>query len=272
MSVYIATGFVGTTYPLNNGRVCWDATVGTITATTSADGFAAVNASTVRTDSAWRATAIPATWTNAFADETNISFVGIAKHDLGTQGATIAIEYDVGGVWAAFPGADAIQPTDDSPILLLTAVTACDGVRVRITAATDEPTISVIRMGRAQEWPRPFTWTGQPITEGDRISFDNTISVTGNWLGRSIASDGLQFSLTMQYASETWRQTELADFKAYANGEEAAFFIAARPGDYRDEVSYAWATEVVTASREMPNKNIATAVTLNCQGLRPAAR
>ncbi len=270
--IYIATGFTGTVYPLNHGRVCWNWYDGTVTASTSASGFAAVNAMPPRTDSAWRPTAIPATWDLAFASAQDVSFIGIAKHDLGTKNATIAIQRDISGgseIYASFDGLGAVQPEDDSPLLFLVPVTNVDGLRIEITAADAPPTIALIMAGEAMEMPRPFTWTGQPITEGDRIGFENTISMTGNWLGRTKVSDGQQFELTMQHASEAWRQGAFADFKAYANGEDAAFFIAARPGTYPNELAYAWATEVVTASREMPNKNISTSVTLSCQGLRP---
>jgi len=272
MAVYVSTGYQGTAYPLTHGRLCWDATVGPITASTAADGFAAANAATVRTDSAWRPTATPASWSNAFAAATEISFIGIAKHDLGTQNATLSIEGDPEGAtgWVVIPGLGSVQPGDDTPLLFLFPEGSYEAIRVRVTAADGNPTISVIRAGRAQEWPRPFVWTGQPITESDQISFENTLAVTGNWLGRSIASDGLSFSLTMNNATETWRQTDFAAFKAYANGEDAAFFVAPRPGSYPDEIAYAWATDVVTADRAMPNRRISTSVTLNCRGLRPA--
>ena len=269
MAVVIATGFTGTTYGLKHGRVCYDwGRDGTATATTAAAGFAAVNALPPRTDSAWKPTAIPATWTLTYPTARDVSFVGIAKHDLATTNATIAIEYLVGSTWAAFPGAGALQPADNTPILLLTAVTVATGVRVRITSAFEPPAISVIMVGTADEWPRPFVWTGQPITEGDRIGFENTLAVTGNWLGRSVVSDGLQFGVEMNHVTEAWRQTNLKAFKAYANGEDAAFFIAHRPLDYPNELSYAWATDVVTANRSTPNKAISTAVAMRCQGLR----
>ena len=269
MGVVIATGFTGTTYGLKHGRVCYDwGRDGTATATTAAAGFAAVNALPPRTDSAWKPTAIPATWTLTYPTARDVSFVGIAKHDLATTNATIAIEYLVGATWTAFPGAGALEPADNTPILLLTALTNVDGVRVRITAADDEPTVSIIMVGLADEWPRPFVWTGQPITEGDRIGFENTIAVTGNWLGRSVVSDGLQFGVDMNHVTEAWRQTDFQAFKAYANGEDAAFFIALRPLDYPDELAYAWATNVVTAQRSTANKAISTSVSLQCQGLR----
>ena len=269
MAVVIATGFTGTDYDLKHGRVCYEwFRDGTPHGTTAASGFAAVNALPPRSDSAWRPTAIPATWRLTYPTARNVSFVGISKHDFGTLNATIAIDYLVGTTWTAFPGADALTPADDTPILLLTALTNVEGVRVRITAADDEPTVSIIMVGLADEWPRPFVWTGQPITEGDRIGFENTIAVTGNWLGRSVVSDGLQFGVEMNHVTEAWRQTDFQAFKAYANGEDAAFFIALRPLDYPDELAYAWATNVVTASRAMPNKRISTSVSLQCQGLR----
>ena len=117
------------------------------------------------------------------------------------------------------------------------------------------------------EMPRPFVWTGQPITEGEQVAFEDTRSQTGNWLGRSIQSTGLQFSLTMNNASETWRQGAWQDFKAWANGEGAAFFIAARPAGYAEEVAFAWINDTARANRGRPNKTNSTELTLNCQGL-----
>ena len=267
--IVISSGFQGSEYPLTHGRVCWNWYRDGTVSSAGASGFPQVNALPPRTDTAWRPASLPATWTSTFPDARDISFIGIAKHDLGTQNATINIQYRVGGVTQSFPGAGALTPQDDNPILLLTVPTAADLISITVTAADSEPTISVIMIGLADEWPQPFTWPGRPITEGDQIRFENTIAVNGNWLGRSVASDGLGFELQMDHASEEWRQTKLKAFKAYANGNDAAFFIAPRPNDYPEEVSYAWATNVVTGARSMPNKSVSTSVTLSCQGLRP---
>jgi hypothetical protein len=268
MTVLIETSFTGNTYPLNHGRVCWQRLSGTITATTEAAGFAAANAGTVRTDSYWQPTALPANWVLTFAAATDVSFIGIARHDLGTQNATVNLQYFDGTDWVNFPGLFNIMPDDDAPILALMSTREVEAVRVRILAADGNPTIGVISVGLADEWPRPFTWVGQPITEGDQKQFENTVSVGGNWLGRSATDRGLQFELTMQHASEAWRKTDFQAFKAWANGEGAAFFIAARPDDYPNELAYAMCGDVVTASREIPNKAVSTAVTLRCMGVK----
>jgi hypothetical protein len=272
MSIYVADSFTGTTYPLTHGRVCWDAASGTVTASTEASGFDADNAATVRTDSAWRPTTLPATWEVDFGGAQEISYFAIAKHDLGTQNASIRFQYDTGAGYTnvSIGGGSLVSPADDSPILVLSPVRNAIKARIQIQSADSEPTLSVVRFGLADEWPRPFVWTGRPITEGDRTSFENTISLTGNWLGRTVTRDGLQFELTMNNAPESWRRGDFAAFKAYANGSDAAFFIAPRPtADYLSEVAYAWATDVVTAERAMANKLLSTSVTLQCQGLRP---
>lgn len=268
MSVWIESGFQGNEYPLNHGRVCWQWYGGTVTSTSEASGFADDNALPPRTDSAWRASSLPATWTITFSEAKAFSFLGIAKHNLGTQNATITIEYNDGTGWASIAGFSGVEVPDDAPILALCAERSATAVRVTVDSADAAPTISVIMAGTADEWPRPFTWTGQPITEGDQIQFDNNRSLTGNFLGRSKRSDGLSFDLTMQNASEAWRVGDFAAFKDYANGGDAVFFVAARPFDYPNELAFAWCPNIIRADRETPNKRISTTVTLQCQGLR----
>lgn len=137
-----------------------------------------------------------------------------------------------------------------------------------INSADGNPTIATIAGGAVQEWPRKAVWTGTPITEGDRITFANNTSDTGVLVGRTVVSDGLEFQVTVNNLSETFRTGDFADFKAYANGEDALFFIAPRPGDYPDEVAYAWATDVVRMTRDTPNNRVSGSVTLNLMGHR----
>ena len=267
MTVLLETNFVGNDRNLTHGRICYQRADGTITANTEAAGFPAANAGTLRTDSGWRPTALPTTWTATYAAPEAISYIGIAKHDLGSLNAVFSLEYNIGAGYVAFPGALAVSVQNDKPILFLNKVRNVEGIRLRVTSADDMPTISVISAGVADEMPRPFVWTGQPITEGEQVAFEDTRSQTGNWVGRSIQSQGLQFSLTMQNASEYWRNTTWQDFKRWANGEGAAFFVAARPFGYTEEVAFAWMNDTARASRSRPNKRNSTEVTLNCQGL-----
>lgn len=271
MSVYIQTGFNGITYDLNHPRIAIQRR-GKVqaTASTEAAGFDALNASNVRVDTAWRPTAVPANWKIIFLTPPNLEYVGIAAHDLGTQNATIDIQTtsDGGSTWDTIAGLGGLTPDDDSPIFCLFDTVNVDGYRVNITAADSEPTIATIGAGRVQEWPRKAVWTGTPITEGDRVSFSNNSSETGVWLGRTKTSDGLEFPFTVNNLSEDFRTGDFKTFKDYANGEDAAFFIAPRPLDYPDEVAYAWAADTVRMTRDTPNKRVSGSVNLNLIGYR----
>lgn len=267
MTVVVETDFVGTEYNLNHPRVGWRRMAGTVTASTAADGFAASNAGTPRTDTAWRPTAATATWTLTPDAPDVISYIGIAGHDLGTQNATLSLQIDTGTGFTTVPGCT-VSPEDDDPVMFLFEPVAVDAVRINITAADAAPTVAVIAAGDVTEWPRYAQWTGQPITEGDDISFANNQSDTGNWLGRTKTSNGLAFSVQVAHLPESWRQDEFKAFKAHANGEIATFFIAHRSWDYPDEVAYAWLTDLATMSRDIPNRRASGAVTLNCRGYR----
>lgn len=269
MSCVLETGFVGNTYNTDHPRTCHRRAAGTATATTEASGFSASFANSTRLDNFWRPTVLPATWTLALSANETVSYVGIAAHDLGTQNASIKVEYKLDtGAWTELAFGGDHEPDDDSAILFLFDELVVSQVRVTVVSADAVPTIGVIATGLADEWPRKCVWTGTPITEGDKISFANNSSDTGVLIGRTRVSDGLQFQVVINNLSEDWRTSTFKEFKAYANGEGAAFFVALRPGDYPDEVAYAWANDVVRMSRDAPNRRISGSVNLDLMGYR----
>lgn len=271
MSVYIETGFTGFTYELNHPRVCYQRRgAANATGSTEASGYAAINAGDVRVDSAWRPTSLPANWSVIFNSPRTVGYVGIAAHDLGTQNADISIQTtsDAGSTWDTVAGLGNLAPSDDSAILCLIEPSTFDGYRVLINSADSEPTIASIGAGSVLEWPRKSVWTGTPITEGDRITFANNLTATGVWVGRTRVSDGLEFQVEINNLSEAFRSGDFKAFKDYANGEDAAFFIAPRPGDYPDEVAYAWSSETVMMSRDRPNQGLSGSVNLKLMGYR----
>lgn len=271
MSVYIQTGFTGLAYDLNHPRIAYRRRGATnAVASTEASGFAALNAANVRVDSAWRPTALPANWSIIFNTPRRLSYVGIAAHDLGAQNADISIQTtsDAGSTWDTVAGLGNLTPADDSAILCLFEEETFDGYRVLINSADSEPTIASIAGGPVMEWPQKSVWTGTPITEGDRITFADNMSDTGLLVGRTVVSDGLEFQVQIDNLSEAFRTGDFAAFKAYANGEDALFFIATRSEDYPNEVAYAWSSSLVRMSRDRPNKQISGSVTLDLMGYR----
>lgn len=274
MTCLIETGFNGDAYDMTYPRICWRRWAGgTITATTEATGFDADNAATPRVDSFWKPTSLPgsvARWTQTFTTNRTIGYIGIAAHDLADQNATIKVQYQIGaGGWTDF-NFSSHTPTNNDPIVFLVDPITISEYRVVIESADDNPYIGVIFAGNVTEVPQKATWTGQPITEGDQITFADNMSDSGVFLGRTLVSDGLQHQAQIDHLSETWRSSELAEFKAHANGAEATFFYVSRPGSYPNELLYGWCDRVVTASRELPNASIANSVTLRLRGYRKA--
>jgi len=269
MTVVVQEEFFGINYDLEHPRLCWDREAGTATATTEAAGFSASFANSVRLDNFWQPTAVPATWTLTLDADAEVSYLGIAAHNLAAQAATVKVEYKLGaGSWTEIDFGGDHEPADNDPILFLFGAIEMSAIRVTIVTADAAPTIGVIGAGAVDEWPRKAVWTGTPITEGDNLSFTNNSSDTGVMLGRTLTSDGLSFQVTVNNLPEDWRRAGFKAFKAYANKGQSLFFIATRPAYYPDEVAFAWSSETVMMSRETPNRRLSGTVNLNLMAYR----
>lgn len=262
MAVVIASGFTGTAQPLNHPRIGWRKITGTVSALSEADGFAAANAATPRTDSFWRPTATTG-WLEINAGSAqSVSYAGIAAHDLFTRGASFVIEY-FSGSWVQI--GPTVTPTDDNAILILFAVTSAQRWRLRITASTSAPTIGVIQFGAVTELPRKSTYAPSISFERARaVSYSANMTEGGHFAGRSIVRTSLTPRMTVEHLSEAWIASEWDAFSRHA--ESYPFFIADRPGDYPASVAYAWTGGPIIPERAVPNAVIANRVELDLTG------
>ena len=268
MPVVIEDTFTGISEPLTHPRIGWEEEPGTIAATNAAAGFAASNALTPLTYTAWKPSSAPASLRITFTSAASPSYLGIAAHTIGDEGATITVRKLTAGSWSNWGGSTSISPATNDPILFLLAPQEVDGIGIQVTGGT--PVIGVMRAGAVMEWPRKAMWTGTPITESRRLQFDVNQSDTGNWLGRSLKARGQEFDIQIDNLSEAYRAGDFKDFADHANLGDATFWIAPRPGDYADEVAYAWPAQVVRMSREIPNKDVSGSASLKLQGHLPA--
>jgi hypothetical protein len=263
MAVTIRAGFTGNTQPLTHPRIGWRRITGTISASTAAAGFAAANAGTYRTDSFWRPTGLPASWTIDAGSAVAVSYIGIAAHDLGTKGCTVTVSSSPDNV--TFTTRVTIVPTDDSAIMGLFASATVRYWRIDITGASGAPTIGVIQFGAVTEFPRPCVYAPSVSFERTRsASYRANISDGGQWLGRSRARVQLSPVMEVQHLAETWLASEWDAFALHA--EQAPFFIADRPGSYVNSVAYAWTTDDLRAERGIPNAAISSNVSLSLSG------
>lgn len=263
MAVTIAPGFTGTLYPLNTPRIGWRSIVGTVSASTSAAGFAAANAATNRTDSFWRPTALPATWQIDAGADVSVSYVGIGAHDLGSRACTVLVQTSPDSVtWTTRL---TIVPTDDSAIFGLFGQVFPRYVRLNISGAGGNPTIGVVKFGVVTEFSRPAIYAPSISFQRTRnVSYSANITEGGQWAGRSIVRTTLAPEMTVNHLSESWIASEWDEFALYA--ETAPFFVADRPGSYPASCAYAWTTSDLRAQRDVANANSANSVAMSLTG------
>lgn len=263
MAVHFTIGEVAHEYPLFFPRIGWRKISGTISSSTAAAGYAAANAATYRTDSFWRPTAATG-WFNIIASSPEeVTYCGIAAHDLATQNATVVVEYYDGTVWVQV--GPTVTPEDNGAILILfTKITAASW-RLRITAADAAPTMAVIQFGRVTEFPRPAVYAPSVSFERARqVTYAVNITNGGHYSGRSVERISLQPVMKVNYISEEWIAAEWDDFVAHA--EVNPFFIADRPETHPKSVAYAWTNSQLIPDRATPNKKISNNIELQLTG------
>ena len=80
-----------------------------------------------------------------------------------------------------------------------------------------------------------------PITLSAKTEYRNSVSETGQWLGRSIARQGTETEYSFTLVDDLWYRENFQPFVESAKTNP--FFIAWRPDLYPDEVAYVWTTE-----------------------------
>jgi hypothetical protein len=264
MSVFIQPGFYGTDWPLSHPRIGWRAIAGTITASSAGAGFGANLAALPATYNGWKPASLPATWEVDAGSAQVVSYCGIGAHTLGTNAVTVAVQYFNGTSWVTVVSG---LPDDDTAALFLFSEISAQRWRISLTGSGAMPRLGNIRFGRVLEMPRLSRFAPSlPITEAQQYRYNVNISDGGEWLGRSLISQGLSFSIDVEHVSEEFAETEWREFRDHCNTGGATFFAAPKPFSYPKEVAYAWSSNTVRADRQFPKREISRSFTLDCMG------
>lgn len=251
----------------NNPIVAWNNKAQDVGATMSTGGGTEVESASLAvtgtTYDAWVATPsgsdvnLLASW----GGTRDISFVGVAAHNLGTLGVSVRVQYstDGGSTWND-SGAGAVTPSDNQAIgFYFDTVTAADWrIRVFNYAASDDVEIAV-------------AFFGEPITIGQRIYQDyappitptnvelqSNVSEGGNLMGSAIVRKGSSAQASFEHIDPTFIRSTAAngwmEFQKHFNGG-GGFFWAWRPTKYGD-LYYAWRTGAPIAPRNTSVKDL----------------
>jgi len=244
--IYFEPDFVGNDFNLNHPRILWNSVCrrGTVAASTSAPGFAAVNAATATTYDKWKPTALPAWWKLTFALEP-ISAIAIDTHTIGSAGASVAVQEWNGTSWVNL--ISAVTPANDDPIAFLFAERAVDRIRLYITG-TVAPQIAVIHICKALELPRRvYGGVATPVDMAMQTEFATTQSAEGQYLGRSVMRMKRKNEFTVAHLTEGYVRREVMPF--IEDARTYPYFLLERPYQTPDALSYRWRDQDIQPQR-----------------------
>ncbi len=257
--IVVESGFTGINWPLTHPRIGARPVSGDISASTSAAGFDAEFAADPDTGKWWRPTAVPATWAMEFPSA-QISYVGIAAHDMGTVGATVEVERWNGAAWITVV---THAPADDRPIFCLLAPRDLDRIRLRFTGAV--PTIGIIYAGAVTEFPQKSTYVGSvTFDRAVQDEYSTPVSDGGQWLGRYVTRRSVPAKMEVSDLSEAWAAAVLDPLLLDLRGRPV--FIADRPFDYPQSLVFAYTTGPVVPERTRANRSNSISVTFEVTG------
>jgi hypothetical protein len=235
--------------PLTHARIGWHTYTRTLD-----DGDVTASSSTtegpkdapLRPDTAefWQASALPATWTLDLGTLSDVDYVGIAGHTIGSEGGAIKVETSTNTfsgspleeVWTTF--ANQIAPADDAPILFLDDSRSVRKVRLTLTGAGTVPRIAVVYAGEVLAMQRMIYGGHTPITLSRQTVLYRALSRGGQFLGQGIRRLGVQGTAHFRHLTSDWYRANFDPFVKAAR--QYPYFFAWRPEDFPLEVAYAW--------------------------------
>lgn len=212
-----------------------------IASTASEPGFPAISVTNPLTYESWKPLSFPVIQHSLTFDagkSVSVDYLGIAAHNLGTNGVTVALLSSPDGI--VFTKEIEFVPGSDRAIMALLVLKERRFWRVTLDNVVFGTFLSVVYIGRALEMERAIYGGHSPILLSRVTSLRPNISETGQWLGRSIIRKGFRTEFSWKHLTPDWYRNNFDPFVQLAR--RRPFFIAWRPARFPDEVAYAWTT------------------------------
>ncbi|OZI21717.1 hypothetical protein CAL18_12380 [Bordetella genomosp. 7] len=229
----------GRGYPLNHARIGYQTLTrnAVVTASSEAPAFPASATANPMTYERWRPAAVPAWVAYDAGEAVEVDYLGIASHNLGTAGATFALEYSVNGTdWTTV---ETVEAADDLTIMLLFEPITARYWRLSVTEAV--ASVGVVYIGRVLEMQRGLYGGHTPGNLARQTEIMPNKSDGGQFLGRSIIREGYATSYEWDNLTAGWYRQWFDPFVESAR--KYPFFIAWYPLKYPSEVLYAWCND-----------------------------
>lgn len=180
----------------------------TVVASNEATGFEGTNAYDKRTSTWWKPGVLSSpqteTLTATFSTAQSVDFFGVMGHNLGTEGATITLQYLTGSpqTWTTL---FTITPANDECIFRYTeTAVSSTSLRVVITNCTASSLLAIAAFGAAVALPEGIKAPFMPTQYGRDKTISNAITEGGQFIGRSVYSEGYEVNIEQTLVEPGW--------------------------------------------------------------------
>jgi len=204
-------------------------------------GFPASNATSwLITGGGWRATAITANLSLTLPASESFNSFALYKHNLGTLGATVKLQYSSDGItWSDFTGSEQ-APANDKAIFFVGTSQSALYWRLNFTgiAAAATLTIGQVFIGNALQLYNPPEPGFTPPELALNNKYISSRADGGDFLGRSLIRRGSKMSFSNSVVHKDWIRANWQDVMAAL--EKTPFYYAWDSANYPFEVAFCY--------------------------------
>ncbi|WBL75593.1 hypothetical protein I3J27_21410 [Bradyrhizobium xenonodulans] len=182
-----------------------------------------------------------------------IDYVGIARHNFGSDQIPVRIEDGSGNVLV-----EEVLLADDSPALFRFTSQSLAQVRIRMVVTSDVhlPRAAVVYVGKLLVLERRIYVGHTPLKHARKINVQSGYSETGNFLGRIVLGAWRETVIPLSLLSPSWYRDHGGD-EFLAVAAETPFFFGWRPQSYPYEIGYCWIIDNPMPVPTAPSNRIA---------------
>lgn len=218
-----------------------------LSATASAStSTAAFPPSAVTAENTWQAWTCGANdgWVELdFGAAVDFDTLALVGHNLGTIGASCTFAHKL-LIGDGFTDMTTITPPDGRPAVLLTAapITARYLRCIIPAGASAPPSIAALMVGTRRKVPAWVEPGYIRAADAESVEGEAAISRGGNYLGATVRRRGGRLTPQLSPIGRAWWDVNMPAFRAHFAARRP-FLWASSPGDYPEDVAYAWRGE-----------------------------
>ena len=226
-------------FPLNYARIGYDNALINGSATAISDNAGSANMLTPSTYDKWRPTSDGlATLVGALQQ---CDYVGIAAHNLGSDGVTLSVEVSNSGAGAVVVYNQLV--TNDKSLFIRFAAGNYNQVSISISGSTATE-IGVVFLGLELEMMRPIFSGHKPSTLSATDVMTPQVSDGGQFLGKQIVRRGYATSADFQHLTDEWYRSKFQPFVEVA--KTRPYFWAWNLLESPNDIVYGWTNENIS--------------------------